>query len=428
MGNVNTAGPNEAIVISGGCGGAERKRFVVGGYGWSWWGLSNVEKISLNVMTLKPVCEDVETAQGVPLTVAGVAQVKVMYNKDDKKLLEKACENFIGREEAEIEDVLTQTLEGHLRAILGQLTVEEVYKDREIFAQQVKDIARPDIGKMGIQILSFIIQDVRDNVDYLNSIGRSQISAVLKEATIGATIADRDAKIQAAQCDRDRTDAKLKCDTLIDNARRAFESTQAECDTIINKAKIEASLAYDLQQAKEEQVIRNFELELEVIKRRKRTEIEAAEVIRREKELEANERKPAEFNAKKMALIADGDKRAKVLIAEAHAQRIRLVGAAEAKAIKATGSAKANAMQLKAQAYKAYGKQALVHMVLDALPSLAAEISAPLEKVDEIVLLGGDNDRLSTEVGKLIAEGPPVIKALTGIDVSGAIREIPGAV
>merc|ERR1712226_594244 len=379
-------------------------------------------------MTLKPVCEHVETAQGVPLTVAGVAQVKVMYQKDDKQLLEKACENFIGRSEADIEDVLRQTLEGHLRAILGQLTVEEVYKDREAFAQQVKDIARPDVGKMGIQILSFVIQDVRDDVDYLNSIGRSQTAAVIKEATIGATNADRDAKIQEAQCDQDRTDAKMKSDTAVDNSRRGYETTKADCETIINKAKTEAALAYDLQQAKEEQVIRDAELEVEVIRRRKQIEIEAAEVIRREKELEATERKPAEYNARKVALLAEGEKKAKVLIAEADAQRIRLVGSAEAKAIEATGSAEASAMQLKAEAMQAYGKQALVQMVLEALPSLAAEISAPLGKIDEIVLLGGDNDRLSTELGKLIAEGPPVIKALTGVDVSGAVRSIPGAV
>merc|ERR1712226_33854 len=365
-------------------------------------------------MTLKPVCEHVETAQGVPLTVAGVAQVKVMYQKDDKQLLEKACENFIGRSEADIEDVLRQTLEGHLRAILGQLTVEEVYKDREAFAQQVKDIARPDVGKMGIQILSFVIQDVRDDVDYLNSIGRSQTAAVIKEATIGATNADRD--------------AKMKSDTAVDNSRRGYETTKADCETIINKAKTEAALAYDLQQAKEEQVIRDAELEVEDIRRRKQIEIEAAEVIRREKELEATERKPAEYNARKVALLAEVEKKAKVLIAEADAQRIRLVGSAEAKAIEATGSAEASAMQLKAEAMQAYGKQALVQMVLEALPSLAAEISAPLGKIDEIVLLGGDNDRLSTELGKLIAEGPPVIKALTGVDVSGAVRSIPGAV
>lgn len=378
-------------------------------------------------MILKPTCSQVETAQGVPLTVTGVAQVKVMYNKSDKTLLKKACEHFIGRTTQEIEDVLRQTLEGHLRAILGQLSVDQIYKDREAFAEQVKETARPDVGKMGIQILSFVIQDVRDDVDYLNSIGKAQTAAVVKEATIGATNAERDAKIKEAECDQDRTDAKMKSDTAIDNAKRGFETQKAECETLINKAKTEAALAYDLQKAKEIQVIRDAELEVEVIKRRKQIEIEQAEVIRREKELEATERKPAEFNAKKVALLAEGEKKAKVLTAEAEAQKIRLIGQAEAKALEATGSAEANAMQLKAEAMQNYGKQALVQMVLESLPTLAAEVCAPLGKIDEMVLLGGENDRLSTEVGKLLAEGPPVIKALTGVDVSGAVRNIPGA-
>jgi len=427
MGNINTAGPNEASVISGGWFGGDSKSYIVGGWGWSWWFVSNVERIALNVMTLKPKCESVETKQGVPLTVTGVAQVKVMYSKGETKMLKKACEHFIGRTEYEIEEVLRQTLEGHLRAILGQLTVEEIYKDREAFAQQVRETARPDVGKMGIQILSFVIQDVRDDVDYLTSIGKAQTAFVVKEAKIGSTNADRDARIQESQCDQEKTEAKMMSDTAIDNAKKDYETTKAECETQINKAKTEAALAYDLQQAKEEQVIIDAEMEVEVIKRRKQIEVEQAEVIRREKELEATERKPAEFNAQKVELLAEGQRRARVLIAEAEAQKIRLIGNAEASAIEATGSAEAGAMQLKAEAMQAYGKQALVQMVLESLPKLAAEVAAPLSKIDQIVLLGGENDRLSTEVGKLISEGPAVIKALSGIDVTGALRKIPGA-
>merc|ERR1712178_563379 len=419
MGNINTVGPNEAVVVSGGRITSGSKKYTVGGWNWSWWFVSNVERISLNVLTLKPKCESVETSKGVPLTVTGVAQVKVMYNPknpNDRRLLERACEHFIGRSIAEIEDVLRQTLEGHLRAILGQLTVEEIYKDREQFAHQVRETATPDVGKMGIEILSFVIQDIRDDVEYLTSIGKAQTAAVQKEATIGSTNAERDAKIQEAQCDQETNDAKMKSETNIDNARKLYETTKAQCDTQINKARTEATLAYDLQQAKEEQIIRDAELEVEV-----------AEVIRREKELEATQRKPAEFNALKIELLADGERKAKVLVAEAEAQKIRLLGTAEAKAIEATGSAEAQAMQMKAEAMQAYGRQALVQMVLESLPALAAEVAAPLSKIDEIVLLGGNNDRTSTEIGKLLAEGPTVVQALTGVDISNVVKKIPGA-
>jgi len=261
----------------------------------------------------------------------------------------------------------------------------------------------------------------------LSSIGKAQTAIVVKEADIGTNNAERDAKIQEAQCDQDRNDARTKAETAIDNARKLFETTKADCDTQINKAKTEANLAYDLQAAKEEQVIRDAELQVEVIKRKKQIEIEEAEVHRREKELEATERKPAAYEAEKVELLAAGERQAKILLAEAEAQRIRLIGSAEAKAIEATGTAEASAMQVKAEAMQAYGRQALVQMVLESLPALAAEVAAPLKKVDEVVLLSGQNDRLSTEVGKLISEGPAVIKALSGVDVSGVVRSIPGA-
>merc|ERR1712076_110354 len=132
MGNVNTVGPNEAVVVSGGCGSSS-KSYTVGGWAWNWWIVSEVNRISLNVLTLKPQCIGVETAKGVPLTVTAVAQVKIMYNsksKDKKvtdQMLAKACENFLGKSKADIESLLRETLEGHLRSILGQLTVEEIY-------------------------------------------------------------------------------------------------------------------------------------------------------------------------------------------------------------------------------------------------------------------------------------------------------------
>ena len=168
-------------------------------------------------------------------------------------MLQRACEHFIGRSEDEIEDVLQQTLEGHLRSIVGQLTVEEIYQDREKFASEVREQAKPDVARMGIEILSFVIQDLRDEVDYLTSIGKSRTAEVVKDANIGTTNAERDARIQEAICDQERNDAKMKADTNVDNAKRTFETTQAECETRINKAKTEAALAYDLQVAKEEQ-------------------------------------------------------------------------------------------------------------------------------------------------------------------------------
>ena len=153
MGNIHTAGPNEALFVSGGCCGAsEKKVMIVGGWAWAWWCLTDVQYLSLGVMTLEPKSQNVETVYGVPISVTAVAQVKILK---EHELLRTAAEQFLGKNEQEMRYTILQTLEGHLRAILGTLTVEEIYKDRERFAEEVKQTAKPDVGKMGIEILSF---------------------------------------------------------------------------------------------------------------------------------------------------------------------------------------------------------------------------------------------------------------------------------
>merc|ERR1719230_1943659 len=337
-------------------------------------------------MTLNPVCDNVETKQGVPLTVTGVAQVKIMK---DEKFLEIAAEQFLGKKEDEITDTILQTLEGHLRAILGTLTVEEVYKDRDQFASLVREVAAPDVGRMGIEILSFTIKDVYDNVDYLASLGKSQTAAVKRDAEIGVAQANRDAGIREAECEKSAMDIKYSTDTKIEDNSRAFKLQKANFDKEVNSAKAEAQLAYELQAAKIQQKIRNEEIQIQVVERRKQIEIEEQEIKRKEKELMSTVKLPAEAEAYKVQTIAEGKRTQTVESARADAERVRLIGASEARAIEAVGRAEAEKMRMKASAYKQYGDAAVMALVLEALPQIAAEVAAPLAKTDEIVLLGG---------------------------------------
>merc|ERR1719357_1245427 len=348
-------------------------------------------------MTLNPVCESVETAQGVPLTVTGVAQVKIMKNAD---LLQTASEQFLGKKEHEIKSTVLQTLEGHLRAILGTLTVEEVYKDRDQFASLVREVASPDVGRMGIEVLSFTIKDVYDNVTYLASLGKAQTAAVKRDAEIGVAQANRDAGIREAECEKAAMDVKYNTDTKIEDNSRAFKLQKANFDKEVNTAKAEAQLAYELQAAKIQQKIRNEEIQIQVVERRKQIEIEEQEIKRKEKELTAT--------------------------AKAEGEKIKLIGGAEARAVEAVGKAEAEGMRLKAAAYKNYGDAAVMSLVLEALPSIAAEVAAPLAKTDEIVLIGGNNNT-TNEINKLVGTLPPAIQALTGVDITGALGKIPGA-
>merc|ERR1719223_1510467 len=366
-------------------------------------------------MTLNPVCDNVETKQGVPLTVTGVAQVKIM--KEDK-FLEIAAEQFLGKKEDEITETILQTLEGHLRAILGTLTVEEVYKDRDMFANLVREIATPDVGKMGIEILSFTIKDVYDNVDYLASLGKSQTAAVKRDAEIGVAQANRDAGIREAECEKSAMDIKYSTDTKIEDNSRAFKLQKANFDKEVNTAKAEAQLAYELQAAKIQQRIRNEEIQIQVVERRKQIEIEEQEIKRKEKELTATVKLPSEAEAYKVQTVAEGNRTRVVEAARAEAERVRLIGASEARAVEAVGRAEAESMRMKASAYKQYGDAAVMSLVLEALPSIAAEVAAPLAKTDEIVLIGGGNNT-TNEINKLVGTLPPAIQALTGVDITG---------
>merc|ERR1712042_347461 len=374
-------------------------------------------------MTLNPVCDNVETKQGVPLTVTGVAQVIIMKNPE---LLGIAAEQFLGKREEEITDTILQTLEGHLRAILGTLTVDEVYKDRDQFANLVREIATPDVGKMGIEILSFTIKDVYDNVTYLQSLGKAQTAAVKRDAEIGVAQANRDAGIREAECEKAAMDIKYSTDTKIEDNSRAFKMQKANFDTEVNTAKAEAQMAYELQAAKIQQRIRNEEIQIQVVERRKQIEIEEQEIKRKEKELISTVRLPAEAEAYKVQTVAEGNRTKTVEAARADGEEIRLIGGAEAKAVEAVGRAEAESMRMKASAYKQYGDAAIMALVLEALPQIAAEVAAPLAKTDEIVLLGGA-DKTTSEVNKLVSQLPPAISALTGVDLSGALGKIPGA-
>uniref|UniRef100_A0AAQ5YXZ6 Flotillin n=1 Tax=Amphiprion ocellaris TaxID=80972 RepID=A0AAQ5YXZ6_AMPOC len=375
-------------------------------------------RLSLEIMTLQPRCEDVETAEGVAITVTGVAQVKVMTEQD---LLAVACEQFLGKTVMEIKAVLLQTLEGHLRSILGTLTVEQIYRDRDQFAKLVRDVAAPDVGRMGIEILSFTIKDVYDKLDYLSSLGKTQIAAVQRDADIGVAEAERDAGIREAECKKEMMDVKFQADTKMADSKRELELQKAAFNQEINTKKAEAQLAYELQAAKEQQKIRLEEIEIQVVQRKKEITIEEKEIDRTDKELIAIVKRPAEAEAYKMQQLAEGHKLKTVLIAQAEAEKIRKIGEAEASSIEAVGKAEAEKMRLKAEAYQQYGEAAKTALVLEALPKIAAKVAAPLSRTNEIVILSGEQNRVTGEVNRLLAELPVSVNALTGVDLTKVI-------
>jgi len=414
MGNIYTVGPNEALVVSGGCCGATSKKTIVGGWGWGWWFVTDVQRISLEVITINPRCENVETSLGVQVTVTGVAQIKIMK---EEKVLKIACEQFLGMSQSEMMATILMTLEGHLRAILATLTVEEVYRDRDQFASLVREVAGMDVGRMGIEILSFTIKDVYDRVEYLTSLGRAQTAAVKRDADIGVALANRDAGIREAECEKTAMDVKYSTDTKIEDNARMYKLQKAQFDAEVNAAQADAQLAYELQAAKIKQKIRSEEIQIEVVERKKQIEVEEQEIARKEKELQSTVKLPAEAESYRLETIAQGKRTQTVEVAKAEAERIKAIGEAEASSVQAVGESEAERLRRKAAAFKSYGDAAVMAMVLESLPQIAAEVSAPLAKTDEIVMLGGSGC-LTEGVTKLVGELPPAVKSLTGVDMN----------
>ena len=202
---------------------------------------------------------------------------------------------------------------------------------------------------------------------------------------------------------------------------------QAIFDKEVSTAIADAELVYILESAKLQQSIRNEEIKIDIIERKKQIQIEQQEIKRKEKELFACVKLPAEAQAYKVQIIAEGQKTQIVEAAKAEAEKLRLIGNAKAKAIEAIGKAEAEGMKLKANAFSNYGDAAIMALVLESLPKIAAEVAAPLSKTNEIVLLGGGNGT-TTEVNKLLGQIPPAVTALTGVDLSGTLAQIPGAV
>lgn len=439
---VKKVGPNEVLVVSGRKFDNERGyRIVTGGRSFIWPILERVDYLSLELMTIDVAVRDVYTLEGVPVMVDGVAQVKI---GSDEVFIATAAERFLSKSQQEIEHVAHETLAGHLRAILGTLTVEQIYKDRETFGQQVQTVSADDLSNMGLRIDSFVIKDIQDEEGYLDALGRKRIAEVKRDATIGEAEAERDAAIASARARQEGETARFEAETKIAESEKNYSVQKAAYDADVNRKKAEAELAYTLQQNITNQQVRAEAVQVEVIEKKKQIEVQQQEVLRREKELEATVRKPAEAKRYEIEMLADATKFQLLTEAEGQAEATRSIGQGEADAAKAKGlaqaevireqgMAEANAMLKKAGAWQEYNEAAIIQQLIDHLPEVAAAISAPLAKTDKITIIstGGDGSgagasKIAQDTANIIAQIPATVEGLTGVDLIEAIKRLPG--
>jgi len=478
--------PNQAAVISGrsrklGDGTVVGYRLVRGGATLIVPFLEKVEYLNLNVLTVPLATSRAYTVQGVPVSVKAVANVKI---KGDDDSLRAAAERFLGMRTDEFHKLVFQTLEGHLRAILGTLTVEEINNDRQSFAQKLTTEAAGDLEKMGIGLDALTIQEISDEEGYLDALGKRRTAEVQRDAEIGKAEALRDSKIKAALAMQEGERVRLASEADIAASTRETEVKRAQYQSEIKREQATAEQSGPLANAKARQEVVAEEVRIEKIRTQEQIAVQEQEVLRKEKELEATVVKQAEAERRARVLVAQGQQEAAILEAEgrkqaliataeaesaklqkegagrasaveaegrAEAEKIRALGLAEAakieaqglaqaKAVEAQGLAEAAAIKQKAAAWREFNDAARLQTILEKLPSIIEAtapalkaVSDPLGNIEKVVMIdhGGDgNGGGSGGLNRFAQTGPTMIFALLqqlqalGLNVPDMLKQL----
>lgn len=417
-------------------------------------------ELSLLSSKLDVSTPEVYTEQGVPVLADGTAIIKIGSSSEH---IATAAEQFLGKSRADLENEAREVLEGHLRSILGSMTVEEIYQNRDKFSQSVQEVASVDLEKMGLVIVSFTIKEVKDTNGYLDSLGKPRIAQVKRDAEIAEAEAIKETRIKKAQAEQESQQAELQRQTEIAEASKEKELKLADYRREQDIAKAKADQAYGLENAKLQQEVKEQEMEVEIIERQKQIELEEKEIIRREKQYDSEVKKKAdadryareqealaqkareiaeaEAEAEKVKLSAEADAtakkqlataeaEAKKQLAEAEAFKVSSEGKAKAESIEAVGRAEAEAKEKLADALAKYGEAAVIEMIISVMPQMAEQIAKPISNIDKVTVLdGGSGNGVSGfagNTGKMIASTQEVISETLGLDVADLIKSFVG--
>ena len=460
--------PNKVAIVSGRKRRLADKsvvgfRLIHGGATLRFPGLERVDYLDLNVIPVSLETKKAYTREGVAVTVQAVANVKI--GSDDVSL-RNASESFLGMRIDGLKEVILQTLEAHLRAICGTLTVEEINSDRQAFAQRMTQEAAEDFRKMGLVIDVFAVQHIADEHGYLDSLGRKRTSEVVRDAEIGEADAKRDSMTRTASADREGKTARFQADVAIASAEKDKNIQVAAFAAEVNAKNAQAAQAGPLSEARARQEVKREEIRIVEIETEARIAVAQRESERKRREYEGTMVAEAEASKTSAVLRAEGEKAATILhaeaekqrrvvlaeadakelefeglgesmkitkIAEAESERVRKVGQAEADAILARGLAEAEAMRKKAEALRNYGDAAVMQMIVEKLPEIARAFAEPLASIDKVSIMeigngngnggqGSGINRFVTNVGGGMAAMSEFMKQNFGIDLADLAR------
>lgn len=444
-----TAKPDEALIISGSYLGSKnvhadesnnKIKIVRGGGAFVLPVFQRSNRISLLSSKLDVSTPEVYTEQGVPVMCDGTSIIKIGSSVEE---IATAAEQFLGKTREELENEAREVLEGHLRSILGSMTVEEIYQNRDKFSQSVQEVASVDLAKMGLIIVSFTIKEVRDKNGYLDSLGKPRIAQVKRDADIAEAEALKETRIKKAEAEKDSQAAELQRQTEIAESIKEKELKLASYKQEQDIAKAKADQAYNLESARAQQHVVEQEMEVKVIERQKQIELEEKEIIRREKQYDSEVKKKAdadryakeqEAQAQKVKEVteAEAEQFRVEALAQAEANKTRLAGQAEAEATLARGAAEAEAKAKIADAFKEYGEAAVLSMVIEMLPQLMKEAAQPLGNIEKISVVDTSNgssenggaNRVTNYATNLLTSTQETLKETTGLDIKDIIENL----
>jgi flotillin len=429
------AGPNEALVVFG-----LRGTRIVKGHGTVILPMvENCRELSLELMSFDVAPQqDLYTKQGVAVTVEAVAQIKV---KSDPESILTASEQFLTKTPPQREALIRLVMEGHLRGIIGQLTVEEIVKQPEMVADRMRSTCADDMNKMGLEVISFTIKEVRDKNEYITNMGRPDIARIKRDADVATAEADRDTAIKRALALRESAVAKAQADQERVAAETASLAKQAEAqrDLDVKKAayietvkrqQAQADKAYEIQTNVMQQQVTAEAVKIQQVEKEQQVKVQEAEILRREKELIATVLKQAEVERQRIQTLAEAERQKTMVEAEGRASAIRAQGEAEAEIIFKKGDAEARAMNVKAEAYQEYNQAAVVDKLITGLPDVVRALASPLANVDKITVVSTGNgdaagmNKITGDITKIAAQVPALFEALSGMQMSDLLGKI----
>ncbi len=432
------AGPHEALIVYG-FGGTR----VVVGHGKVVFPMVQVcRELSLELMSFDVAPQqDLYTKQGVAVTVEAVAQIKV---KSDTESILTAAEQFLTKTDQEREGLIRLVMEGHLRGIIGQLTVEEIVKQPEMVSDRMRSTCAEDMNKMGLEVVSFTIKEVRDKNEYILNMGKPDVARIKRDADVAAAEADRDTAIKRALATREAAVAKAQADqerVLAETlsmakqaeAQRDLEVKKAQYQETMKKQQAQADKAYDIQTNIMQQQVIAESVKVQQVEKEQQVKVQEAEIARREKELIATVLKQAEIERQRIETLAEAEKSRLTVEAEGRASSIRQQGEAEAEIIFKKGEAEAKAMNVKAEAFQEYNQAAVIDKLLTGLPDVVKALASPLANVDKITVISTGNgdaagmNKITGDLTKMAAQVPALFETLSGMNLGellGKVRQI----